>query len=120
MQQQSYRELIVWQKAMELVVAVYGFTATFPKEELYGLVSQMKRAAVSIPSNIAEGSRKNSNKDTGRFFEIAFGSSAELETQIEICKRVSLGDQTALVSIELQLSEIMRILNTMTQKYRDS
>ena len=76
---------------MELVVAVYSLTADFPKEEIYGLTAQMRRSAVSIPSNIAEGRRRNTEKDFARFLSIAFGSGAELETQVEIAKMLKYG-----------------------------
>ena len=88
MQIQSYRDLIVWQKAVELSVAVYGLTEHYPKEEIYGLISQMRRASVSIASNIAEGRYRGTRKDFCQFLRIAFGSGAELETQIEISKRL--------------------------------
>jgi len=80
----SYKDLIVWQRSMELVIAVYFLTEKYPKSELYGLVSQMRRAAVSIPSNIAEGRRRGSKKEFRQFLIIAYSSGAELETQIEI------------------------------------
>jgi len=82
----SYKELVVWKKAIELVASVYELTESFPKEEIYGLTSQMKRAAVSIPSNIAEGRFRGTRKDFIQFLRIAYGSGAELETQIEIAK----------------------------------
>lgn len=85
---QSHRDLLVWQKAMDLVVAIYRITQAFPKSEVYGLASQMQRASVSIPSNIAEG---HSLKQTGaylRHLAIASGSLAELETQLEISYRL--------------------------------
>ena len=84
----TYRDLIVWQKSMDLVVEIYKLTKNFPKSEIYGLTSQMKRCAVSIPSNIAEGRRRGSRKDYRHFLIIAYGSGAELETQIEIVKRL--------------------------------
>ena len=90
---QSYKDLIVWQKAMELARAVYTLTDTFPREEIYGITSQMKRAAVSIPSNIAEGSRRGTKKDYRHFLLNAFGSGAELETQIELVKQLPFGKQ---------------------------
>ncbi len=90
MQVESYKNLIVWQKSMDLVVAIYEITESFPKTEMYGLVSQMRRCAVSIPSNIAEGQRRVGRKDYCHFLSISFGSGSELETQIEIVKRLSL------------------------------
>jgi four helix bundle protein len=85
-----YKDLRVWQKAMDLVVEVYKLTGHFPDSEKYGLISQMNRSAVSIPSNIAEGSGRNSPREFHQFLGIAKGSLAELETQLEISKRLSL------------------------------
>jgi four helix bundle protein len=82
----NYRDLIVWQKAMELVMLIYRATKSLPKEEIYGLRSQMRRAAVSIPSNIAEGQGRNTKRDFRNFLSIALGSLRELETQILIAK----------------------------------
>jgi four helix bundle protein len=79
---QSYRSLLVWQRAMQLALAVYRGTTDFPKGEQFGLISQMRRAAVSVPSNIAEGKERQSDKDFARFVAMALGSLAELETQL--------------------------------------
>lgn len=86
----TYEDLVVWQRAVELVKEVYTLTEEFPKSELYGLASQMRRAAVSIPSNIAEGRRNGTKKEFRKFLIIALGSSFELETQIEIVKQLPL------------------------------
>ena len=83
----SFRDLLVWQKAMDLADSVYDVTAVFPKEEVYGMVSQLRRAAVSIPSNIAEGQGRNSTGEFLHFLGIAFGSLCEVETQIELSLR---------------------------------
>jgi four helix bundle protein len=80
----SYRDLMVWQKAMSLVTEVYAITGNFPSSEMYGLTSQIRRSAVSVPSNIAEGYGRNSTGDYKRFLQIAVGSLFELQTQIEI------------------------------------
>ena len=88
---QNYKELIVWQKSMELVTEVYQLTSQYPSSELYGLTSQSRRCSVSIPSNIAEGRRRGTGKEFRQFLLIAFGSGAELETQLEIVKRLSFG-----------------------------
>ena len=109
----SYEELIVWQKAMDLVIDIYTLTNTFPKSEQYGLTSQMRRAAVSIPSNIAEGSRRKTKKDYCQFVTIAFGSGAELETQIKIAKRLDYGSQKEYGNTDILLDEIMRMLNKL-------
>lgn len=107
-----YRELTVWQKSMDVVVAIYDFTKKLPDDEKFGLVSQMRRSAVSIPSNIAEGSRRR-GKDGKQFFVIAFASGAELETQLEVTKRLGYGTEKTRVSAEALLSEVMRMLNRM-------
>ena len=85
---QGHKDLIVWQKAMDLVIAVYKLTRGFPKSEVYGLASQMQRAAISIPSNIAEGQGLKQTQAYGRHLAIANGSLAELETQIDIADRL--------------------------------
>ena len=86
MQIESYKDLVVWQKATQLAIGVYEVTEHFPKAEIYGLTAQMRRSAVSIPSNIAEGSRRSTRKDFRNFLLNAFGSGAELETQIGLGK----------------------------------
>lgn len=110
----SYKDLIVWQRAMELVVATYELTEKFPKTEQYGLISQMRRCAVSIPSNIAEGRRRGTKKGYRQFLLIAYGSGAELETQIEISKRLPFGKNLDYSKLDSLLDEIMRMLNKMT------
>lgn len=115
----SYKDLIVWQKSIQLVIAVYDLTRIFPKEEQYGLVSQMRRAAVSIPSNIAEGSRRMSKKEFRRFLLIAYGSGSELETQLEISKNLNLVDNSACVEIDNLLDEVMRMLNKMSLDFSE-
>src|ERR1035437_1733915 len=85
----SYKDLKVWEKAISLTVEIYKITEDFPREEIYGLTSQMRRATVSIPSNIAEGRNRGTRKDFCNFLRIALGSCAELSTQIEIAKKLS-------------------------------
>ena len=80
----SYRDLVVWQKSMELTKKIYTITKDFPKEEVYGLTSQIRRSAVSIPSNIAEGKGRNSDKEFVRFLQISLGSLYELQIQFEL------------------------------------
>ncbi|MBP9691013.1 four helix bundle protein [Candidatus Woesebacteria bacterium] len=110
---ESYKELIVWQKSMDLVVHIYKMSSKFPKEELYGLTSQMRRSAVSIPSNIAEGRRRSSRNDFRHFLTIAYGSGSELETQVEIVKRLSFGDGLNFDEIDTLLLQVMKMLNRM-------
>lgn len=109
----SYKDLIVWQRAMELVVAIYKLTEQFPKEEIYGLVSQMRRSAISIPSNIAEGRFRGTRKDYRQFLVISYSSGAELETQIEIVKRLPFGKNLNCSAVDSLLNEVMRMLNKM-------
>jgi four helix bundle protein len=110
---QSYRDLIVWQRAIELVVVVYELTEKFPKEEIYGLTSQMRRSAISIPSNIAEGRFRGTKKDYTQFLRIAYSSGAELETQIEIAKRIEKMSHLDYAKADSFLNEVMRMLNAM-------
>ena len=101
----SYRDLIVWQKAMELTKKVYQITKTFPKDEIYGLTSQIRRCSVSVPSNIAEGRGRNSNKEFIRFLNIALGSIYELQTQLELAlsfNYISTFDDINKLSIEVE------------------
>ena len=112
----SYRELVVWQKAMEAVEHVYTLTLRLPREELYGLSSQMRRAAVSIPSNIAEGFQRAHSPEQAQFMRIAFGSVAELETQIELMKRLKFVTEEKTRPLESMLDEVGRMLNTIIHR----
>ena len=114
----SYKDLILWQKSIELVVEVYRLTEQFPKEETYGLTSQMRRAAVSIPSNIAEGRLRGSRKELTHFFLIAYGSGGELETQVEIAKRLLKTNRLDYSKVDTLLIEIMKMLNASINKLR--
>ena len=116
----SYRDLTVWQKAMELVVEVYTVTKRLPSSELYGLISQMRRSAVSIPSNIAEGRRRMSRADFIHFLSIAYSSGAELETQIEICKKLSLVTNEECKELDAVLLEVMKLMNRIISSLRQT
>lgn len=110
----SYQELVVWQKAMDLVEAIYQATKDFPKEEMFGLTSQIRRAAVSIPSNIAEGQGRNSTKEFRHHLAIAYGSLQEVETQILIAARLGYltkPDQEMLIQLT---EEIGRLINGLS------
>ncbi len=109
----TYKDLIVWQKSVDLVVKTYQLTDKFPKEEIYGITSQIRRSAVSIPSNIAEGKLRDSNKEFNRFLLIAFGSGGELETQLEISKRLNKTKDLNYTEVDSLLAEVMRMLNKM-------
>jgi four helix bundle protein len=112
----SYRDLIVWQKAMDLVVQVYEMTGRFPKEEQYGLTSQMRKAAISIVSKISEGSYRGSRKDFRHFILIAYGSGGELEAQLEITSRLEFASAPELERISTLHKEVMKMLNSLSQK----
>ena len=112
----SYKELIVWQRGMELVVAIYKITELFPREELYGLTSQVRRAAVSIPSNIAEGRFRGTRTDYIQFLRVAHASGAEVGIQIEIAKRLPKTSNLNYGTIEALLEEVMKMLDVMIRK----
>ena len=99
--QRKHKELRAWQAAMRLVQQVYALTSTFPKEELFGLTSQMRRAAVSVPSNIAEGSARNGTKELTHFLSIAVGSLSELDTQLELTKILAYCDDISEIQTTL-------------------
>ncbi len=111
----NYEKLTVWQKSMDLVELVYIMTKSFPKEEIYGITSQMKRCAISVPSNIAEGSRRRSQKDFRNFLLISMGSASELETQLKIAKRLKFGILTEYSAVESLLIEVLKMLNKLIQ-----
>ena len=111
-----HKNLVVWQKSMDLVREIYQATAQYPKSETYGLVSQMRRCVVSIPSNIAEGYGRGFNADLIHFLYFALGSLNELETQIIISKDLSyIGDAEA-TELETMNDEVMKMLNSLIYK----
>jgi four helix bundle protein len=105
-----YKELLVWQKAIDLAVEVYAVTEKLPKEERYGLISQINRSVVSIPSNIAEGAGRNTNKEFNNFLGVAQGSSFELDTQLIISHRLMFISEEEYQKIELQLEHIQNMV----------
>ncbi|OHA66774.1 MAG: hypothetical protein A3C82_00715 [Candidatus Wildermuthbacteria bacterium RIFCSPHIGHO2_02_FULL_47_12] len=115
---QGYQELIVWQKSVELVVEVYMLTKQFPREEIYGLISQIRRAAVSMPSNIAEGRMRGYRKELRQFLLSAYGSGGELETQIVIAKRLPEIQELDYSRVDALLLEVMKMLNKMIASLR--
>ena len=112
----NYRELIVWQRAMDLVVEVYRVVKLLPKEETYALSDQLRRAVVSIPSNIAEGQARSSTQEFLRFISIAQGSLAEVETQLELAVRVNYISNEAISAAEGLASEIRRMTASLRSK----
>ena len=114
----SYKDLKVWNKAMDLTTMVYDALKTFPPKEEYGLSSQMRRSSVSIPSNIAEGYGRNSTLDYCRFLQIALGSAYELETQVELARRLDYVDNDTANKLATQLTEVGRMLNSLINKIK--
>lgn len=117
MSEQGHRKLKVWQLGMELAAIVHGHTKGFPKDELYGLTSQLRRAAVSVPSNIAEGYGRG-GLDYARFIDIAYGSLLELETQIELAERFGYIAATDTAPLLAQTAELGRMLNGLRRVVR--
>ena len=111
MEIKNYRNLEVWQKAIDLVVESYKITERFPKNETFGLASQLQRASVSVPSNIAEGRHRRYAKEFLRHLSISYGSLAELETHVEIAKRLDYIDSQEAKAIYERTAEIGRMLN---------
>jgi len=112
----SYKDLKIWQIGIEVVVAVYEKTKKFPRNEEYGIVTQMKRAAVSIPSNIAEGFRRFHNKEYRQFLYIAMGSLAELETQIIIANKIKFIEEGQAADLLNTLEELSRMIKGLINK----
>ena len=113
---QNYKDLIVWQKGIELGKIIYRLTATFPQEERFGLISQMRRAAVSIPSNIAEGQARRTTPEFIQFVSHAEGSAAELDTQIILAVELDFCCETDVLPIYELNDEIRRMLNALRRK----
>lgn len=114
----SYKQLIVWQKAFELTVKIFKVTSKFPKSELYGLVSQMRRCAVSIPSNIAEGYSRSHRQEYLQFLRIAFASGAELETQLLLAKELDFLTSQDFEDTGNLLTEVQKMLNKLMSSLR--
>ena len=112
----NYKELTVWKRGIELVKAVYIISKQFPSEENFGIISQITRAAVSIPANIAEGNSRNSDKDYGRFLQIALGSAFEVQTYLIIAKDMNWAKNENIEAIELMLEEEIKMLHVFIKK----
>lgn len=106
----NFKKLDIWTKSMDLASEIYSLTNTFPSNERFGLISQMQRSAVSIPSNIAEGSAKSSNKDFSRFLEISIGSSFELETQLILASRLNYVEDGIYKSTQNNINELQKMI----------
>jgi four helix bundle protein len=114
----SYRDLIAWQKAVRLTVEIYETTKSFPREELYGLTSQLRRAAVSVPSNIAEGQARYSDREFGHFLANARGSLVEIETQLLIGRELGYVQEKSLRVLLEHCAELGRVLNGLRTSLR--
>lgn len=106
----NYKNLNVWQKAVELSTSIYSLTGDFPHEERYGLISQMRRASISIASNIAEGAGRNSSKEFNQLLSIAYGSCYELSTQLLIAKNLQFFSDSDYVEIDEKITEIQKMI----------
>ena len=112
----SFKDLKIWQKGIEIVTDIYTLTKKFPKEELFSLTSQLRRSAISIPSNIAEGFKRFHNKEYKQFLFITLGSCAELETQIIIAKELKYIDENEEVKLVEKLDHICRMTSSLIKK----
>jgi len=112
----NFRNLLIWKKAIEITTDIYTFSVSLPIEEKFGIRSQITRAAVSMPSNIAEGCSRRSDKEYAHYLEISLGSSFELETQLTICRLINIGDHTLGERILNNLSDFQKMLNVYTTK----
>ena len=113
----NYKKLDVWDKAVDFATKIYQITKNFPKEELYGLTSQLRRASVSISSNIAEGAGRNSDKEFRQFLNISFGSCSEIETQLIISHRLGYISDEDFSSLSDEVIEIQKIIYKLIQKF---
>jgi four helix bundle protein len=113
---QSYRDLVVWQKSIELAKQLYRLTAKFPSEEKFGLISQIRRAAVSVSSNIAEGQARNTTGEFIQFISHAEGSAAELDTQLHLSVELGFLDSTDAAPMLMLIDEIRRMLNSLRRR----
>lgn len=113
---ETYRDLEIWKKGIELVKSIYKLTEKFPKQETYGLISQMRRSAISIPSNAAEGFKRYHNKEYKQFLYVTLGSCAELETQITIAKELKYIQQNEEAALLEKLDHIGRMISNLIKK----
>jgi len=112
----TYRDLDIWKMGIEIVKSIYSVTKRFPQHELYGLVAQIRRAAVSIPSNVAEGFRRRHNKEYRQFLYISLGSCAELETQLTIAKELDYIGQSEEAQLLEMLDHVCRMISNLIKK----
>ena len=116
----SFRDLVVWQRSMQLTVTIYRLTQAFPREELYGLTSQIRRAAVSLPSNIAEGHGRLNTAEFRQFLSIARASNFELQTQLEIARALAFGNPTLIDEAEGLSHEVGKMIFSILESTKSS
>jgi four helix bundle protein len=114
----NYRDLMVWEKAHKLTLAIYKETNAFPKDERFGLTSQVRRASSSIPANLAEGCGRRSDGEMGRFVQIAMGSGAELSYHLLLCRDLGILGTAEFSSLSADLEEVMRMLSALSARVR--
>jgi four helix bundle protein len=117
---QSFRDLQVWQRSMQLTVSIYRLTQGFPREEIYGLTSQLRRSAISVPSNIAEGQGRLGTGEFRQFLGIARGSNCELQTQLEIARALGIGNSQLIDEAESLTHEVGKMLFAMLDSLKDT
>jgi four helix bundle protein len=115
----SFRDLVVWQRAMQLTVAIYKLTPGFPHEEMYGLTSQIRRAAVSVPSNIAEGHGRLNTGEFRQFLGVARGSNSELQTQLEIARALAIGNPKLIDEAEGLSHEVGKMIYAILESIKN-
>jgi four helix bundle protein len=116
----THHDLTVWKKSIEFVTNVYQITKGFPKEEIYGLTNQLRRASVSIPSNIAEGAARSHNKEFVQFLFIALGSASEIETQLVISKNLKFIGEKEYLKLNEEIVEIRKMLNGLIKSIKST
>lgn len=114
----SHKDLDVWKEGVGLAKAVYEATKTFPNHEIYGLTSQMRRAAVSVVSNIAEGAARQGNKEFIQFLYLSLGSTSELDTQIEVSMQIGFGEQKTLITLQERTAQVARMLQGLIRSVK--
>ena len=114
----NFKELIIWQRGIEIVKKVYHLTKQFPTQEKFGIISQMTRSAVSIAANIAEGSSRDSDKDYARFLQLALGSAFELQTYLVIVKEMQWTSVDEIIQVELLLEEEIKMIHSFIKKLK--
>jgi four helix bundle protein len=113
----KYKDLNIWQRSVDLAVNIYKVTSDFPQEEKYGLISQLRRCSISVPSNIAEGAGRSSDKEYKHFIDISYGSLYELETQVVISNRLGLIPDDVFRELDGEINEIQKMIFTYAKRF---